>query len=360
MKEYWRSLEDLLPAEEAPQEKKSSVVLSDTDSSKNSRRDFLKYFGFSIASAAVLAGCERPVKKAIPYLIQPEEVKPGTANYYASTFYDGAEMVPILVKVRDGRPIKIEGNDLCQMTSGSASARVQASLLNLYDESRPAQPTLDGNPIRWEDVDAKLTETLATWDASKEFVIVTPSIISPSTKKLIADFIAKYPFVVHETFDAYSYSAIRDAYKQSFGEAIIPSYRFDKAKLVVGFNADFLGTWLQPTAFGRQYASVRKLTDGQREMMRHVQFEPIMTLTGSNADERVPMPAVDEGYFLNSLYLAIAQRSGLMVAMVKGPDEIDKVAEELVKLRGQSLVVSGTNDAAIQSLVVEINKLLKN
>ena len=360
MKEYWRSLEDLLPAEEAPQEKKSSVVLSDTDSSKNSRRDFLKYFGFSIASAAVLAGCERPVKKAIPYLIQPEEVKPGTANYYASTFYDGAEMVPILVKVRDGRPIKIEGNDLCQMTGGSASARVQASLLNLYDESRPAQPTLDGNPIRWEDVDAKLTETLATWDASKEFVIVTPSIISPSTKKLIADFIAKYPFVVHETFDAYSYSAIRDAYKQSFGEAIIPSYRFDKAKLVVGFNADFLGTWLQPTAFGRQYASARKLTDGQREMMRHIQFEPIMTLTGSNADERVPMPAVDEGYFLNSLYLAIAQRSGLMVAMVKGPDVIDKVAEELVNHRGQSLVVSGTNDAAIQSLVVEINKLLKN
>jgi len=360
MKEYWRSLEDLLPADEAPQDKKSSLVLSDSDSSGNSRRDFLKYFGFSIASAAVLAGCERPVKKAIPYLIQPEEVKPGTANYYASTFYDGAEMVPILVKVRDGRPIKIEGNDLCQMTGGSASARVQASLLNLYDESRPAQPTLDGNPIRWEDVDAKLTETLATWDASKEFVIITPSIISPSTKKLIADFVTKYPFVVHETFDAYSYSALRDAYSQSFGEAIIPSFRFDKAKLVVGFNADFLGTWLQPTAFGRQYASARKLTGGQREMMRHVQFEPIMTLTGSNADERVPMPAVDEGYFLNSLYLAVAKRSGLMVAAVKGPDEIDKVADELVKHRGQSLVVSGTNDAAIQSLVVTINKLLKN
>ncbi|WP_289054132.1 Fe-S-cluster-containing hydrogenase [Carboxylicivirga marina] len=361
MKEYWRSLEDLLPAEEATQEKKSSVVLSDSaDSSKNTRRDFLKYFGFSIASAAVLAGCERPVKKAIPYLIQPEEVKPGTANYYASTFYDGAEMVPILVKVRDGRPIKIEGNDLCQMTGGSASARVQASLLNLYDESRPTQPTLDGNPIRWEDVDDKLTETLASWDDTKEFVILTPSIISPSTKKLLADFKAKFPFVIHETFDAFSYSALRQAYKQSFGKAIIPSFRFDQAKLVVGFNADFLGTWLQPTVFGRQYASARKLTEGQREMMRHVQFEPIMTLTGSNADERIPMAASDEGYYLNSLYLAIAKQSGLMVAAVKGPDVIDKIADELLACRGKSLVVSGTNDIGIQTLVVEINHLLQN
>ncbi|WP_430814192.1 Fe-S-cluster-containing hydrogenase [Carboxylicivirga sp. RSCT41] len=360
MKEYWRSLEDLLPAEEAPQEKKSSVVLSDTDSSKNSRRDFLKYFGFSIASAAVLAGCERPVKKAIPYLIQPEEVKPGTANYYASTFYDGAEMVPVLVKVRDGRPIKIEGNDLCQMTGGSASARVQASLLNLYDESRPAQPTLDGNPIRWEDVDAKLTETLATWDASKEFVIVTPSIISPSTKKLVADFIGRYPFVVHETFDGFSYSALREAYSQSFGKAMIPSFRFDKAKLVVGFNADFLGTWLQPTAFGRQYASARKLTEGQREMMRHIQFEPIMTLTGSNADERVPMPAVDEAYYLAALYSELAKKSGNNAPAVKAPEAIVKVANELAATRGKSLVVSGTNDVAIQTLVVEINQLLQN
>ncbi|MBR8534715.1 Fe-S-cluster-containing hydrogenase [Carboxylicivirga sediminis] len=361
MKEYWRSLEDLLPEEDASQEKKSSVVLSDTsESSKNTRRDFLKYFGFSIASAAVLAGCERPVKKAIPYLIQPEEIRPGTANYYASTFYDGAEMVPILVKVRDGRPIKIEGNDLCQMTGGSASARVQASLLNLYDESRPAQPMLDGNPIRWEDVDTKLSETLATWDTSKEFVILTPSIISPSTKKLLKDFSAKYPFVVHETFDAFSYSALREAYKMSFGQPIIPAFRFDQTKLVVGFNADFLGTWLQPTAFGRQYASARKLTDGQRDMMRHVQFEATMTLTGSNADERVPMPAVDEAYYLAALYAQLAKKAGIAVPSVDAPQAIVKVADELADAKGKSLVVSGTNDSNIQRLVVEINYLLEN
>ncbi len=361
MKEYWRSLEDLLPAEETEQEKKTSMLLSDdTESSKNSRRDFLKYFGFSIASAAVLAGCERPVKKAIPLLIQPEEVKPGTANYYASTFYDGAEMIPILVKVRDGRPIKIEGNDLCKMTGGAASARVQASLLNLYDESRPAAPSLDGKSIAWDEVDSKLKETLENWDANKEFVILTPSILSPSTQKLFSDFKAKYPFVVFETFDAFSYSAIREAYKASFGKAIIPLYRFDQAKLVVGFNADFLGTWLQPTAFSRQYAAARKLTEGQKDMLRHVQFESIMTLTGSNADERVPMPAADEAYYLAGLYAELAKKSGISSTSVNAPESIAKIANELFQAKGKSLVVSGTNDVAIQTLVVEINKLLQN
>ncbi len=361
MKEYWRSLEDLLPEEEASLEKKSSVVLLEGGgTSTNTRRDFLKYFGFSIASAAVLAGCERPVKKAIPLLIQPEEIKPGTANYYATTFYDGAEMVPVLVKVRDGRPIKIEGNDLCTMTGGAASARVQASLLNLYDESRPAQPMLDGNPIAWEDVDLKLKETLSSWDNSKEFVILTPSLLSPSTNNLIKDFKAKFPFVKHETFDAYSYSALREAYNKVYGEAIVPFLRFDKAKLVVGFNADFLGTWLLPTAFGRQYAQARKLTGGQREMLRHVQFESIMTLTGSNADERVPMPAVDETFYLTKLYALLAKKAGITMPSIPELSTVEKVAEELWANRGRSLVVSGTNDLSIQTLVVEINYLLGN
>ncbi|MCU4173781.1 TAT-variant-translocated molybdopterin oxidoreductase [Carboxylicivirga sp. N1Y90] len=361
MKQYWKSIEDLVPAEEIEQEKKSSMVLSEgKESSGNSRRDFLKYFGFGIASAAVLAGCERPVKKAIPLLIQPEEIKPGTANYYASAFYDGTEMVPILVKVRDGRPIKIEGNDLCELTGGSTSARIQASLLNLYDESRPAQPMHNDTAITWEQVDADMLKLMAEWDVSKEFVILTPTVLSPSTQKLIADFKAKYSFVVHETFDAISYSAIREAFEKSYGEALIPSYRFDKAKLVIGFNADFLGTWLQPVAFSRQYAMARKLTGGQREMMRHLQFETTMSLTGSNADERVPIAAADEAHYVSALYAALASKAGVSVPVVTIPDVVNKIAEELWSNKGASLVVSGTNDVDIQSLICGINELLQN
>ena len=118
-----------------------------------SRRDFLKLFGFSIASAAVAASCEQPVRKAIPYLISPEEITPGVASYFASTFFDGAEYCSILVKVRDGRPIKIEGNELSPVTRGGTSARVQASVLSLYDEARYKNPSLEGKELSWDNAD---------------------------------------------------------------------------------------------------------------------------------------------------------------------------------------------------------------
>ena len=356
MKEYWKRIEDLHPETKQVVKEKSSFLLSDGhEPSSNSRRDFLKYFGFSIASAAVLAGCEKPVKKAIPLLIQPEEIKPGTANYYASACYDGNELVPVLVKVRDGRPIKIEGNDLCKLTGGTTSARVQASLLNLYDESRPDQPRLKGEPVSWDKVDETLIQGLTEWDRTKQFVILTPTILSPSTIQLLSEIKQKYPFVVHETFDAISYAALREAYQMSFGQAIIPGFRFDKAHLVVGFNADFLGTWLQPIAFARQYSAARKLSEGQTKMMRHVQFEANMSLTGSNADERIPVSVSEEGYYLASLYLLVSGES-----KADAPDSIQKIAKELINAKGQSLVVSGSNDLNIQTLVCAINQQLNN
>ena len=79
--------------------------------SQSTRRDFLKFLGFSTA-AATLAACEGPVKKSIPYVIQPDEIVPGVANYYATTIADGYDFASILVKTREGRPIKIENNDL--------------------------------------------------------------------------------------------------------------------------------------------------------------------------------------------------------------------------------------------------------
>jgi hypothetical protein len=98
-----------------------------------SRRDFLKVLGFSFASAAVLASCKRPVLQALPYVIQPPEVTPGKSLYYATSFFDGHEYGSILVKTRDGRPIKIEGNDLSVFNREGTTARVQASVLSLYE-----------------------------------------------------------------------------------------------------------------------------------------------------------------------------------------------------------------------------------
>src|SRR6185295_12383441 len=156
-KNYWKGLEELHDdpaflkerdkefAEELPVEEifESSIVQKPTG-----RRDFLKMLGFSVSAATLAASCRIPVTKAIPYVIKPEEIIPGVANYYASSFIDGNDYAPVLVKVRDGRPIKIEGNTSSNFTKGGTNARVQASVLSLYDKTRAQQPTVGGKQIK--------------------------------------------------------------------------------------------------------------------------------------------------------------------------------------------------------------------
>src|SRR5665811_43790 len=144
-----------------------------------SRRDFLKVFGFSFGSAAILASCSRPVQKALPYVIQPPEVTPGKASYYASGFWDGHEYSGILVKTRDGRPIKIEGNILSAFNGEGTTARVQAFVLSLYDDARLKNPSINNKKDSWESVDEQIIRQLGKVNSeSGEIVLLTPSIIS--------------------------------------------------------------------------------------------------------------------------------------------------------------------------------------
>ena len=118
------------------QEFGAAEVMAQSDSlveKESNRRDFLKFLGFGLGAATVAAGCDIPVKRAIPYVIKPDHIVPGVATYYASSFVDGGDYCPILVKCREGRPIKIEGNDMSSMTKGGTSARAQAAVLGLYD-----------------------------------------------------------------------------------------------------------------------------------------------------------------------------------------------------------------------------------
>ena len=159
-KKYWKNLAELnsanndvfdeLKNKEFVQEIPVDEFLSDKDNlanSSTSRRDFLKYIGFSTA-AATLAACEGPVVKSIPYVVQPKEIIPGIANYYATTIGNGYDFANILIKSREGRPIKVEKNKLAP-DSKSANGRVHASILDLYDNARIAQPLKENMPISW-------------------------------------------------------------------------------------------------------------------------------------------------------------------------------------------------------------------
>lgn len=369
-KKYWQSIEEHLEVKKGesvennkPKPEFSIEGLDESEvKGKSSRRDFLKMLGFSVSAVALVSSCQMPVRKAIPLLNQPADLTPGVPNFYASTFFDGNEYCSILVKTRESRPIKIEGNNMSPISQGGTSAKVQASVLNLYDDARLKNPVKVKADTDWESMDKEIINNLDSLSLSgKKVVLLTSTIISPTTKKLIEEFIAKYPSVEWVTYDAVSYEAIRKAHELNFGEAIIPSYSIEKAKVVVGFNADYLGTWLDPVSFSKQFSKNRKLFKGNTDMSRLYHYESNLSLTGSNADYRYGIKPSQEATVLLNLYNEIAKVTGMSTYNVPiSPVNVKPAALDLIKNKGKSLVVSGTNNLNIQLIVNAINNALGN
>lgn len=329
--------------------------------SKTHRRDFLKYVGFSTAAATLAASCEMPVKHAIPYVNKPESITPGVANYYATTYVQDGDVVSVVAKVRDGRPIKLEGNELSPLTKGATSARAQASVLDLYDTARLRFPMQrvgkDWKEVStFETMDKMVSEAMAGI-GSGTIAILTSTIVSPSTKQLIAEFIAKYPGSRHIQYDAVSYSGLIQANEISYGKKGIPSYHFDNAKVVVSLAADFLGTWISPVEFAKQYAKGRKIDEKAISMSKHYQFESIMSMTGASADERFTHRPSEAGAVALSLLNAL-NGTAATIGDAKFKDGIKRAAADLKANGGNALVISGSNDANVQIIVNAINEAI--
>ena len=368
-KKYWRGVEELSNDPEfsknAEREFPEFVPLKEQEGTSTSegsnRRDFLKLLGFGLG-AVTLAACEAPVKKAIPYLNKPEEIEPGAANYYASTFVDGGDYCSVLVKTREGRPIKLDGNTLSPISKGGTSARVQAAVLSLYDQTRLQSFQKAGVSIDPAKADKEIIAKLAATTGAIR--IVSQTILSPSTKAIIADFKAKYPTTEHVAYDAASAYGILKANQTTFGKFVIPSYDFSKASIIVSFGADFLGTWISPTEYSSQYAATKRLGKSKKTMSRHYQFETNLSLTGSNADYRGAIKPSEEGLYVAALYnQVVGQLKGKKLGIegaLKNQALVKKAADDLLSKRGESLVVSGSNDPNVQILINEINSALGN
>jgi molybdopterin-containing oxidoreductase family iron-sulfur binding subunit len=375
-KQYWMDAADLRQDPEAlkarsgefPTELAIDQVLGDSSlqGASTNRRDFLKFLGFSLG-AATLAACETPVVKSIPYVSKPEEITPGVANWYASTYYDGQDFASILVKTREGRPIHIKGNPRFginrnpALDKGVVSARINSSVLSLYDGQRLKGPRKreDGKLVsaKWSDADAAIASGLAAASgAGKRIVVLTNTIISPSTKAAIAALKARHATAEHVQYDTISYSGLTGANLKSFGKRVFPGYDFTKADVVVGVDADFLSSWGSSNEYQWQYAT-RRNPDGA--MNRHWQVEARMSLTGANADQRVMVSPSELPLAVIALHDAIAGKAGM--ATVGGgldSDALKQAANELWAAKGRALVVCGSNHEGTQVLVNSINAML--
>ena len=366
-KKYWQSFGELKSSEnfeeriqdEFTEDLPTNEQENGLMDAKAPRRDFLKYLGFSTAAAAAAASCEMPIKKSIPYLNKPDTIIPGVPNYYATTYIMDGDAIPVVAKVRDGRPIKIEGNELSSITNGGTSARVQASVLGLYDTARLRFPMANGKEVSTLDAFDKMVADGMAGVGGKSVVLLTETITSITTKNVVATFLAKYPGSRHIQYDALSSSGILSANAISFGKRSIPSYHFSKVKTIVSLGADFLGTWLSPVEYARQYAAGRKIDQTKLEMSKHIQFESMLSLTGANADDRyVHRPSETAAVLLN-LYAALG---GSVAAPALSDDRLKKgikMAAEALKSSGAaSLVVAGSNDSNLQLVVNAINQML--
>ncbi|MGE5723728.1 MAG: TAT-variant-translocated molybdopterin oxidoreductase, partial [Acidobacteriota bacterium] len=275
------------------------------------RRDFLKAAGFTV-SLALAGGCNRaPVQKALPLLAQPEELVPGRALYYATACAGCSAGCGALVKVRDGRPIKLEGNPQHPLSRGGLCAVGQASLLGLYDSQRIQGPMKAGKSANWEQVDREIAEQLGGIRSQGGAVrFLSGSITSPSLRAAIRNFLRQFADGSHVIYDPLSHSAQLEAHQQTHGVRALPQFHFDKAEVIASFDADFLGTWISPVEHTAAYRDGRNLEKDAKRFSYHVQFESRMSVTGSKADRRMAVAAGEMGVLLTGLASRVAHHAG--------------------------------------------------
>ena len=378
-RKHWASIQELEGAPEVEALRNQEFLTPGDVVVEPSRRDFLKLVG---AGAAFLAaGCARkPVEKILPYVKAPEDMQPGNAVYYASTCGECANGCGILVKTREGRPIKLEGNPDHPVNRGTLCARGQASVINLYDPDRLRGPVNvnrssgAASAAGWGPIDKRVTlELQRARDAGGKIVLLTGAVGSPSTRGLIRDFLAGIPTAEHVAYDAVSTDAVARGGEATYGERSIPRYRLDRADVLVTLGADPLGSFLDTVAQNRDFAKRRRPEAGN--MSRVIAVESILTLTGTNADKRVRVRP-DQLY---PFAMALATRLGAHPQGGAGysPDAVEaaadlpagtitSIADELEQARGKSLVLADPSAAPaahavpLQMAVNLINSALGN
>jgi MoCo/4Fe-4S cofactor protein with predicted Tat translocation signal len=382
---YWKSLRELHSKDSVSEAKANEFMTGVTDDfqlsdlSTMSRQQFLALLTASAAFAA--AGCSnyRDRGEIVPYSKKPEEITPGVPNYYASTCNGCSQSCGILVKTREGRPIKIDGNPDHPLNLGKICATGQGSILNLYDPYRlkaPQYGSASGHSgtLTWKQVDADVVGRLeACTQSSKEIALLLHSVHSSTEAKVLADFKAKYPSSRLYIYDFFSDANRRRAWELSYGTSELPSIDWNRAKVVLALESDFLGTE------GMTIQQIRQFTDG-RDIMKSKKFNRLytveggMSLTGANADYRLRLRPDEQLDFVLALIneIVVVRRKGIQKGSL--PAQVLKITleqfatqhsmasetlrhlvDDLIEHAGESIVIAG--DILVSDVHVAVNYL---
>lgn len=332
-------------------------VVNKTINHNLNRKRFLQIMGASMGVAGL--NCVRePMEKIVPYVIRPPEAQPGMPTYYATVKVDSTGVTPMLVKTREGKAIKVEGHEDHPLYKGAMTADAHATIWELYDPDRlrTSQVAANGKLVD-EATESVLNKAAEALNGAKNVRVLSGPSFSPTENNIKSKFLARGNNRKQVVYDALGdIGDLQAAQGAAYGQALVPQYRFDKADLILSLEADFLGTWIAPALFTKQYSS-RRNPDGK--MTRLVTAEAMMSVTGGNSDQRIPLKAGTQNAFAmglaslllksSSFGLPSAVRSRIdaytpqKTAEITGvnPEVLAALADELNRNKGRSLVVAG-------------------
>jgi molybdopterin-containing oxidoreductase family iron-sulfur binding subunit len=364
---YWRSLEELAGSEEF-----QTVLEKEFPSAAGllaesvSRRDFLRLMAASLALAGLGACSRRPREEIVPYVNPPEETTSGTPLYYATAFPFAGYGIGVLVESYEGRPIKIEGNPQHPASLGATNLFAQAAILDLYDPERSQVVRRSRGISTW---DQFITAATARLDVQRGkrgvgLRLLTGRVTSPTLGRQIRALLEQFPEAKWYTYEAVSRENVRQGARLVLGQDGESVYRFDRARVILSLDADFL--YLDPGSlrYAREFTNGRRVRGQQAEMNRLYVVEPTPSITGSMADHRLALPASD----IMALAQGVARRLGIKEGAGEDAPAVapyaawmDGLVADLQTHRGSSVVVAGEpQPPQVHVLAHVINQFLGN
>ncbi|RZO62790.1 MAG: 4Fe-4S dicluster domain-containing protein [Sandaracinaceae bacterium] len=376
----WRTLdqkrEPELAAREATEEKGvQASKLVQTDSIV-SRRRFMQVGG-ATAAAVGLSGClRRPAEQILPYSQAPEYSLPGMPLHFATSVNHDGQAFGLLVESHEGRPTKIEGNPEHPASGGATDARLQASILDLYDPDRPGK-LMRGAPdardvATWAEFDAWWREKAAELGGGEGLRVLVPPTDSPSFMRARAAFMQRFPQARVHTWSALSGASSRAGTLAAFGQPLDARVDYARAKVVLSVDCDFLGDEPGAVRNQRHFAEGRRITSPNDEMNRLYVVEGTLSVTGMNADHRLRLAPSQADRYLRALAAKLASEGATLPGgageAVRGvtvegvPVEwVNAVAADLMANRGSSAVTVGWRQPPhVHALAHAINAGLGN